>query len=81
VRNRLAETLESRSAPLLPYPLQGQLVGALREEAFRRNRLDLVALWGSQSAQLLRHRRAPDLFQDLVETTGRILGQAHPVEA
>jgi nitronate monooxygenase len=81
LRNRLAETLESRSAPLLPYPLQGQLVGALREEAFRRNRLDLVALWGGQSAPLLRHRHAAELFQDLVETTGRLLGPAHPVEA
>jgi nitronate monooxygenase len=81
VRNRLAETLESRSAPLLPYPLQGQLVGALREEAFRRNRLDLVALWSGQSTPLLRHRRAADLFQDLLETTAQILGQPHSIEA
>jgi nitronate monooxygenase len=73
LRNRLAETLETRSAPLLPYPLQGQLVGALREEAFRRSRLDLVALWSGQSTPLLRHRRAADLFQDLVESTGRVL--------
>jgi nitronate monooxygenase len=75
LRNRLAEALEARSAPLLPYPLQAQLIGALREEALRRGRLDLVALWSGQSAALLRHRRAADLFQDLLETTGRILGQ------
>jgi nitronate monooxygenase len=81
LRNLLAETLERRSAPLLPYPLQGQLVGGLREEALRRGRVDLVALWSGQSAQLLRHRRAADLFQDLVETTGRIIGQPHSVEA
>jgi nitronate monooxygenase len=75
LRSQLAETLENRSAPLLPYPLQSQLVGALREEAFRRGRLDLVALWSGQSAPLLRHRRAADLFHDLVDTTARILGQ------
>ena len=80
-RSRLAEALEQRSAPLLPYPLQGQLVGALREEALRRSRLDLVALWSGQSAQLLRHRRAAELFQDLVQTAGRILSQPHPVHA
>jgi nitronate monooxygenase len=81
LRNRLAETLEQRAAPLLPYPLQSQLVGALREEALRRGRLDLVALWSGQSAPLLRHRHAGELFQDLVETTERILGQSRLVSA
>lgn len=67
--NTLAEAQERHHAPLLPYPLQGQLVGALREEALRRGRTDLVAFWGGQSAPLLRHRRATDLFRDLVDGT------------
>jgi nitronate monooxygenase len=67
-RNRIAEVLEHRSDALLPYPLQSQLVGALREEAIRRSRLDLVTMWSGQSAALLRHRRAAELFQDLIET-------------
>jgi nitronate monooxygenase len=66
--------LEQRSATYLPYPLQGQLVGALREEALRRGRLDLVTLWSGQSAHLLRHRHAAELFQDLLETTEGIVG-------
>ena len=74
LRNRLGDTLDQRSARLLPYPLQSQLVGALRDEAIRRGRLDLVTMWSGASAALLRHRRATELFQDLVETTGRILG-------
>jgi nitronate monooxygenase len=73
LRNRLGEALERRADALLPYPLQSQLVGALREEAIRRGRLDLVTLWSGQSAPLLRHRLAAELFQDLVETTERIL--------
>jgi nitronate monooxygenase len=73
LRNRLGEMLEQRSAPLLPYPLQSQLVGALRDEALRRGRFDLVTMWSGQSAPLLRHRRAGDLFQDLLESTERIL--------
>jgi nitronate monooxygenase len=74
VRNRVGEMLEQRSATYLPYPLQGQLVGALREEALRRGRLDLVTLWSGQSAHLLRHRHAAELFQDLLETTEGIVG-------
>jgi nitronate monooxygenase len=75
LRNRLAETLEAQRAPILPYPLQSQLIAAMREEALRRGRLDLVSLWSGQSAALLRHRRTTDLFQDLLETTERILGR------
>jgi nitronate monooxygenase len=76
LRNRLAAALETRPETLLPYPLQSQLVGGLREEAMRRGRLDLVTMWSGQSAPLLRHRRAAELFQDLVETTERML--THP---
>jgi nitronate monooxygenase len=75
LRNRLGDTLEQRSAPILPYPLQSQLVIGLREEALRQGRLDLVTMWSGQSAPLLRHRRATELFQDLVETTERILAE------
>lgn len=81
IRNRLAEVFEGRSAPILPYPLQSQLVGALREEAIRRGRLDLLTMWSGQSAPLLRHRRAAELFQDLVETTERVLSPARPMHA
>jgi nitronate monooxygenase len=81
LRNGLAETLDEQDTPLLPYPLQGQLIGALREEALRRGRLDLVAFWSGQSAPLLRHRHAAELFQDLVESTGRILSQSGFVSA
>ncbi len=73
LRNRLAEALEPRAASVLPYPLQSQLVGALRQEAIRQGRFDLVTMWSGQSAPLLRHRRAAELFQDLIETTGRLL--------
>ncbi|HEY9015264.1 MAG TPA: nitronate monooxygenase, partial [Gemmatimonadales bacterium] len=73
LRNRLAEAVEQSTAPILPYPLQSQLVIALREEALRRGRTDLVTMWSGQSASILRHRRAAELFQDLVQTTDRIL--------
>jgi nitronate monooxygenase len=73
LRNRLAELLESEPASLLPYPLQGQLVGALRAEAIRRDRIELISLWSGQSAALLRHRRAKDLLDDLVRVAEHML--------
>jgi nitronate monooxygenase len=75
LRNTLADALENRSASLLPYPQQSNLVGALREEAIRRGRSDLISLWSGQSRALLRHRKARDLFQDLVESTERTLNR------
>ena len=59
----------------LPYPQQSQLVGALREEAIRRGRIDQISLWSGQSRPLLRHRQAKVLFQDLVEGTERTLNR------
>jgi len=73
LRNALAETLERETEPILPYPLQGQLVGGIRGEAVRRGRTDLLALWAGQSAPLLRHRRARALFESLVAETERTL--------
>ena len=73
--NTLADALENRSASFLPYPLQSQLVGALREEAIRRGRIDLISLWSGQSGPLLRHRQAKELFQDLVGVTERTLNR------
>jgi nitronate monooxygenase len=73
LRNTLTDALDDRSRSFLPYPLQGQLVGALREEAIRRGRVDLISLWSGQSRPLLRHRRATELFADLIAVTERTL--------
>jgi nitronate monooxygenase len=71
--NRLGETLHATSGPWLPYPLQGELVRALRDEALRQGRTDLVVMLAGQAAPLVKHQRAADVFNDLVETAGRLL--------
>lgn len=65
MHNRLAEAL-AHSTALLPYPLQGQVISALRAAALQQGRIDLVTCWSGQSAPLIRHRRAAELFADLV---------------
>jgi nitronate monooxygenase len=45
VRNALADLYDDPTVRRLPYPLQGQLVGARRERAIAQGRLDLISLW------------------------------------
>jgi nitronate monooxygenase len=66
VRNALVDFYADSAVPRLPYPLQGQLVGALRERAIAQGRSNLISLWCGQAAPLVRHRRARDLFDQLV---------------
>jgi nitronate monooxygenase len=73
LQNRLAETLEHTTAQL-PYPVPSDLLAPLRREALARNRADLVSLWAGQSAPLLRHTRAGEVFGALVSETEAILG-------
>ena len=71
--NRLGETLHG--GPYLPYPMQGYLLRALRAEAIKQGRIDLMSLWAGQAAPLLTHRRATELFEDLVQETEHVLSE------
>ena len=75
--NRLGETLDplARAGQYLPYPLQGVLIRELRAEAVKQGRLDLMPLWAGQSAPLVTHRRAAELFEDLVQETEHVLSE------
>jgi nitronate monooxygenase len=66
LRNALAEALESSSLARLPYPFQGYLVAALKQAAHTRGRFDVAPFWSGQSAPLIRHFRAAELFDALV---------------
>jgi nitronate monooxygenase len=72
VRNALVELYANPAVARLPYPLQGHLVGALRERAIAQGRSDLISLWCGQSASLARRRRAAELMEELVAGTQAI---------
>jgi nitronate monooxygenase len=72
VRNTLSDLYGDPGVPRLPYPLQGQLLRALRERAIAQGRSDLISLWCGQAAPLVRHRRAGVLFDELVAGTQAI---------
>jgi len=67
---RLARGIENRwtreqTAPLLPYPMQSWLLSQLRPAALAAGVTDLISLWSSQAAPLLRHRTVPALMAAL----------------
>jgi nitronate monooxygenase len=75
--NRLGEALDpaARAGSYLPYPVQGHLLRELRAEATTQGRIDLMSTWAGQSAPLLTHRRAAELFDDLVQETEHVLSE------
>jgi nitronate monooxygenase len=72
IRNSMADLYADASVARLPYPVQGQLVGALRERAIAQGRSDLISLWSGQAAPLVHHRSASALFDELVAGTQAI---------
>src|SRR5262249_47055724 len=62
----------ARAGSALPYPMQGVLIRELRAEAAKQGRTDLMPMWAGQSAPLVTHRRAAELFEDLVQETEHV---------
>lgn len=72
---RLGRGLQSRlgaETAHLPFPLQTQLIGPLRQAAVARQQWDLVLFWGGQIAPLLRYRKAAELMEALVRETNEL---------
>jgi nitronate monooxygenase len=73
IHNDFIDALRGKESTLAPYPVHAWLNGQLRSAALAAGRTDIVSLWAGQSAALLKHHRARELFQFLLEDTGRVL--------
>jgi len=71
--NRFAGEMPAPAADVAPYPAQSWALAPLRAAALAQGRTDLVNFWAGQSAVLVRHRNADDLFASLIRETGEIL--------
>lgn len=71
--NRFAQEMKVNEPLLAKYPTQSWILAPLREAALAQGRTDLVALWAGQSASLLRHRKADELFASLIKETDELL--------
>ena len=72
IANRFAGEMKSHDAELTLYPAQSWALAPLRAAALAQGRTDLINLWAGQSAALVRHRTADELFASLVRETEEI---------
>jgi nitronate monooxygenase len=69
IHNEFIDAMRGREAAFAQYPVQGWLNAQLRPAALAAGRSDLISLWSGQGAALLKHRRARELFANLVAET------------
>lgn len=76
IRNGYSEEMAAYADDLAPYPAQNWLTNSLRPAAIEQGRSDLLASYAGQSAALLRHHTAGELFGALVRETEQALRTA-----
>lgn len=64
IENRMIA--EMRGKYYAPYPAQSWFTGQLRKAAIEQGRTDLMSLWCGQSAAIIRHKQAAELFKSLI---------------
>jgi nitronate monooxygenase len=72
IANRFSGEMKSHAPEFASYPAQSWAVAPLRAAALAQGKIDLVNFWSGQSAALLRHRKADELFASLVQETEQI---------
>jgi nitronate monooxygenase len=69
IRSGYSEEMAAYGDDLAPYPAQNWLTNSLRPAAIEQGRSDLLTFYAGQSAALLRHHTAGELFGALVRET------------
>lgn len=70
--NRISDAVQFETE-VLPFPLQTRLLGPLKAAALAQGRTDLISFWSGQNAGSLKHHKATELMQSLIEETGNLL--------
>lgn len=73
ITSRVAKELAGNEKEFLPFPLQTTFMSSLRKAALDQQKWDMVLFWGGQIAPILKHTKASQLMQSLIEETHRIL--------
>ncbi len=73
IKNRFLLEMQNRQSVLPAFPYQNFLTQPLRQAAAKANRADLQSLWVGQNAPMVKHTRAAELIQFLIEDTNRVL--------
>jgi nitronate monooxygenase len=67
--NRISRDLVSKEKDFLPFPLQSHFMSPLRTAAIEREKWDMILFWSGQIAPILKHKKAADLIESIVEET------------
>jgi nitronate monooxygenase len=73
--SRIGRDLEGKELNNLPFPLQTTLMSTLRKAALDEQKWDMILFWGGQIAPVLKHRKAKELVQALIEETTGAIGE------
>lgn len=65
--SRISRDNAGKDPANLPFPLQTTLMSSLRKAAIERQKWDMILFWGGQIAPLVRHRKAKQLMDSLIE--------------
>ncbi len=69
ITSRIAKDVTGKENQFLPFPLQTTFMSSLRKAALEKQKWDMVLFWGGQIAPILKHRKAKQLMDSLIEET------------
>jgi len=72
IRNQFVDDWQTKTAQILPYPVQSWFTNSFKQTAMEQSRADVMSLWASQISPLLKHKQAVELFNELVRETDNI---------
>jgi len=70
ITSRIAKELSGKENQFLPFPLQTTFMSSLRKAALEKQKWDMILFWGGQIAPILKHKKAKQLMDSLIEETG-----------
>ena len=80
IRNRYITEIEKLDEPLLPYPLQYAISGALRQQATATGNPDFMAMWSGQGIGLIKPSGAAEFMQKLIIDAEKLRKQLASVD-
>jgi nitronate monooxygenase len=67
--SRVAKEMMGNEKQFLPFPLQTTFMSPLRKAAIEQEKWDMILFWGGQIAPILKHTKAKELMQAIIEET------------
>jgi len=69
ITSTVAKELTGKEDAVLPFPLQTTFISPLRKAALEQQKWDMILFWGGQIAPILKHTKASELMDSLIEET------------